>query len=185
MTDETTQLLLERHFETAFDAPEGIEKLRELILALAMQGKLVEQDPIEQPASELIREIEVKRQQLIAEKEIKKNKSLSKLKSDEIPYQLPKGWEWTRLGSLIELISGQHLTPNAYNENGVGLPYYTGPADFGVQNPKATRWTEVERAIAIQGDILLTVKGAGVGKTNILADEKAAISRPAIVNSGS
>ena len=53
MTDETTQLL-ERHFETAFDAPDGIEKLRELILTLAMQGKLVEQNPNDLPACKLL-----------------------------------------------------------------------------------------------------------------------------------
>jgi len=57
MNKQTVQLL-EHHFDTAFAAPDGIKKLRELILALAMQGKLVAQDPQDQPASELLREIE-------------------------------------------------------------------------------------------------------------------------------
>jgi type I restriction enzyme S subunit len=50
--------VLEKYFDTAFDAPDGIKKLRELILTLAMQGKLVPQDPNDQPASELLKEIE-------------------------------------------------------------------------------------------------------------------------------
>ena len=53
--------LLEQHFDTAFAAPDGIAKLRELILTLAMQGKLVEQDPNDPPASELLKEIEAER----------------------------------------------------------------------------------------------------------------------------
>uniref|UniRef100_A0ACD5GYN9 Restriction endonuclease subunit S n=1 Tax=Desertifilum tharense IPPAS B-1220 TaxID=1781255 RepID=A0ACD5GYN9_9CYAN len=52
-----------------------------------------------------------------------------------------------------------------------------GTSDFGEIYPKASRWTTVERAIAIQGDILVTVKGAGVGKTNILSLDKVAIGR--------
>lgn len=57
MTDATRKLL-EQHFDTAFAAPDGIAKLRELILTLAMQGKLVAQDPNDPPASELLKEIE-------------------------------------------------------------------------------------------------------------------------------
>nr|WP_027389167.1 hypothetical protein [Chrysiogenes arsenatis] len=60
MNKQTAQLL-EKHFDTAFTAPDGIAKLRELILTLAMQGKLVEQNPNDPPASELLREIERER----------------------------------------------------------------------------------------------------------------------------
>jgi type I restriction enzyme, S subunit len=56
--------LLEKHFDTAFAAPDGIKKLRELILTLAMQGKLVPQDPIDRPASELLKAIEVEKKGL-------------------------------------------------------------------------------------------------------------------------
>jgi type I restriction enzyme S subunit len=168
--------LLEQHFDTAFAAPDGVKKLRELILTLAMQGKLVEQDPNDPPASELLRQIEKERGSREGAKTRRKEK-LPPIKTEEVPYELPQGWEWVRLGELIELISGQHLTPDEYNENGIGHSYYTGPADFGALNPHASRWTTVDRSMAIQGDILLTVKGAGVGKTNVLADEMAAISR--------
>nr|WP_321401836.1 restriction endonuclease subunit S [uncultured Desulfobacter sp.] len=176
MNKETANLL-EQHFDTAFAAPDGVAKLRELILTLAMQGGLVEQDTNDPPAGELLKELKAEKQKLIKEKNIKKSNPLPTINSEEIPYALPQGWEWVRLGELIELISGQHLTPDKYNENGIGHPYYTGPADFGAMHPHASRWTNIDRAMAIKDDILLTVKGAGVGKTNILSDETAAISR--------
>lgn len=92
--------LLENHFDTAFAAPDGIKKLRELILTLAMQGKLVPQDPNEQPASELLQKIEAEKQRLVKEGEIKKPKSLPPMRQEEKPYALPKGWEWVRLGNI-------------------------------------------------------------------------------------
>ena len=86
--------LLEKHFDMAFAAPDGIKKLRELILTLAMQGKLVPQDPNDQPASELLKEIEAEKQRLMKEGKIKKPKQLPEIKPEEVPYQLPEGWEW-------------------------------------------------------------------------------------------
>ncbi|HYA14909.1 MAG TPA: restriction endonuclease subunit S [Syntrophales bacterium] len=57
------------------------------------------------------------------------------------------------------------------------MPYLTGPADFGDVTPIARRWTEIKKAVSIKDDILITVKGAGIGKTNILGYDRAAISR--------
>ncbi|WP_020587436.1 DUF1016 N-terminal domain-containing protein [Desulfobacter curvatus] len=62
--------LVEQHFDTAFAAPDGVAKLHELILTLAMQGRLVEQDTNDPPASELLKEIEAEKQRLINEKKI-------------------------------------------------------------------------------------------------------------------
>jgi type I restriction enzyme, S subunit len=64
--------VLEQHFDLAFAAPDGIKKLRGLILTLAMQGKLVPQDPNDEPASELLRSIESERNRLIKEGKYKK-----------------------------------------------------------------------------------------------------------------
>ena len=77
--------LLERHFDTAFDAPDGIKKLRELILTLAMQGKLVPQDPNDQPASELLKEIEAEKKRLVKQGKIKEPKPLPPVSAEEIP----------------------------------------------------------------------------------------------------
>ena len=62
--------LVEQHFDVAFAAPDGIKKLRELILILAMQGKLVSQDPNDEPASELLRSIDLEKQRLVKKKKI-------------------------------------------------------------------------------------------------------------------
>ena len=113
-----TMLLLEKQFDTAFAAPDGIQKLRELILTLAMQGKLLPQDPNDQPASELLEEIEVEKQRLVKEGKIKQSKPLPDIKQDEIPYNLPKNWEWVRLGEIVSLLGdGLHGTPT-YDETG-------------------------------------------------------------------
>jgi type I restriction enzyme, S subunit len=81
------------------------------------------------------------------------------------------------LSEVIELISGQHLLANEHNEEGKGIPYLTGPSDFGPKHPVPTRWTDTPKVVAEPGDILVTVKGSGVGKTNKLVSEQTAISR--------
>jgi type I restriction enzyme S subunit len=95
--------LLERYFDTAFDAPDGIKKLRELILTLAMQGKLVPQNPIDRSASELLKEIETEKKRLVKQGKIKEFYPILALRSENAPYNLPDGWEWVKLG-LIALI---------------------------------------------------------------------------------
>jgi len=108
-----TQEFLEKYFDVAFAAPNGIKKLRELILSLAMQGKLVAQDPHDVPASELLKEIEAEKERLVKEGKIKKSKPLPEIKPDEVLYDLPKGWEWVYLGKLTTFTYGK--TPNSKN----------------------------------------------------------------------
>ena len=104
--------VLEKYFYTAFDAPDGIKKLRELILTLAMQGKLVPQDSSEQPASELLKEIEKYKDQLIKDKKIKKSKPLGQIQKNEIPFEIPSNWEWVYLGNITtKLTDGSHNPP--------------------------------------------------------------------------
>jgi type I restriction enzyme S subunit len=111
MNKHITQLL-EQHFDIVFASPDGIKKLRELILALAMQGRLVPQDPNDQPASELLKEIEAEKQRLVKEGKIKAPKPLPAIKPEEMPYELPKGWEWVRLGdSMLKITDGTHHSP--------------------------------------------------------------------------
>ena len=77
----------------------------------------------------------------------------------------------------VELISGQHIMKHDYNFSRKGVPYLTGPADFTSKHPAITKWTSKPKAVAFKGDVLITVKGSGVGKVNILSEQKAAISR--------
>lgn len=103
--------LLEKHFEAAFDSPDGIKKLRELILTLAMQGKLVPQDPNDQPASELLKEIEAEKKRLVKQGKVKDFFPIQSLSTEEAPYRLPQGWEWVRLGQIALIERGGSPRP--------------------------------------------------------------------------
>ena len=81
------------HFELLADAPNGVQKLRELILQLAVMGKLVPQDKNDEPASILLEKIKAEKAKLVKDKKIKKSKPLTPITDDEIPYNLPIGWE--------------------------------------------------------------------------------------------
>ncbi|HBM9257757.1 TPA: restriction endonuclease subunit S [Citrobacter freundii] len=78
----------------------GIKKLRELILELAVRGKLVPQDPNDEPASVLLERIAAEKAELVKQGKIKKSKPLPEISEEEKPFELPEGWEWTRLINL-------------------------------------------------------------------------------------
>ena len=92
---------IEENFSTLYSVPENVEKLKQAILQLAVQGKLVKQDPKDEPASELLKKIKKEKEKLIAEGKIKKQKELPPIKDEEKPFELPKGWEWVRIGRSI------------------------------------------------------------------------------------
>ena len=105
-----------------FDA----QALREKILDLAMRGKLVPQDPNDEPASVLLKKIKAEKEQLIKEKKIKKSKPLAPITDDEKPFDIPDSWEWVRLGDVGEIISGgtPKTSEKSYWENG-NIPWIT------------------------------------------------------------
>jgi type I restriction enzyme, S subunit len=92
---------IQQHFSELYSVKENVAELRKAILQLAVMGKLVPQDPNDEPASELLRAIELEKQKLVEEGEINKLKPMPKINLNEVPYQLPKQWEWTRLGSVV------------------------------------------------------------------------------------
>ncbi len=166
------------HFDLLFDRPEAVDALEQTILQLAVRGQLVPQDPNDEPASELLKKIRAEKDRLVAEGKIKRDKPLPPIADEEKPFELPNGWVRVRMGHLIELVSGQHLGPSEYLEGpGAKVPYLTGPAEFGAVTPMPSRSTNERRAIAIQHDILITVKGSGVGKLNVVTQRELAISR--------
>jgi len=169
---------MSEQFDTLFTTEASIDALKQTILQLAVMGKLVPQDPNDEPASELLKRIEQEKMQLVKEGKIKKQKPLPPLTDKEKSFELPKGWEWCRLGDCIHLISGQHLKPDEYTEDKADglIPYITGPAEFGEVSPIISKYTMKRRAVAEPNDILLTCKGAGLGKLNT-ADSEIAISR--------
>lgn len=77
------------------------KQIRQSILQYAVQGKLVEQNHQDEPASELLKRIKAQKEQLIKDGKIKKEKPLPPITQDEIPYALPQGWQWVRLGNVV------------------------------------------------------------------------------------
>jgi type I restriction enzyme S subunit len=85
----------------------GVKKLRELILELAVRGLLVSQDPDDEPASELLKKIAAEKAQLVKDGKIKAQKPLPPIGDDEKPFELPMGWEWVRLGDIVNVLNGR------------------------------------------------------------------------------
>lgn len=93
------------------------------------------------------------------------------------PAFLPDNWRLVRLGDVCTVHAGQHIMEADYNREGDGDGYLTGPADFGEMYPTVTRWTQSPKAWCEPGDVLVTVKGAGVGKANLAPNVRVAIGR--------
>ena len=167
-----TAALLAQHFDTAFAAPNGIKKLRELILTLAMQGKLVPQDPSDPPASELLKEIEAEKKRLVKAGKIKAPKPLSPLTEDEKPYALPQGWEWVRLGDIGQTQTGTTPKSGDHSSYGKDIPFIK-PADITANavdySNEALSFSGVEKygRLAPAGSSLMVCIGT-IGKTNII-----------------
>ena len=104
------------------DTVYGIKKLRELILELAVRGKLVPQDPNDEPASELLKRVQVEKARLVKEGKIKKEKALPEIILDELPQNLPDGWTFVRLGDIAYSQAGFAFKSNCFNDSGNGLP---------------------------------------------------------------
>ena len=89
-----------------------LQKLRQSILQEAVQGKLIPQNPKEEAASELLKKIKKEKEKLIKEGKIRKGRELPKVEEEEIPYELPKGWVWGRLGEVCWINPRNNLEEN-------------------------------------------------------------------------
>lgn len=95
------------HFDTLITTDYAVEQLKQTILQLAVMGKLVPQDPNDEPASELLKRITAEKEQLIKDKKIKKQKPLPEITDEEKPFELPEAWEWCRLPDIGDLARGK------------------------------------------------------------------------------
>lgn len=111
----------------------GIKKLRELILELAVRGKLVPQDSNDEPASVLLGRIAAEKAELIKAKKIKKPKALPPISDEEKPFELPEGWEWVRFGNIYQLEYGNNLPQNKRSNSGE-FPVYGSNGVVGSHN---------------------------------------------------
>lgn len=152
----------------------GISKLRELILELAVRGKLVPQDDNDEPASVLLEKIAVEKVQLIKDKKIKKPKKLAEVSDDEHYFSTPQGWYWSRLNDIGEWGAG--ATPSRSNSKyyGGGIPWFKS-GELSEDYISESQETITESALKETslrenkpGDVLLAMYGATIGKASIL-----------------
>ena len=122
------------HYEQIADAPDAILRLRRFILDLAVRGKLVEQDPMDEPASELLKRIAAEKARLVKAGEIKKPKPLPSV--DEPPFGLPLTWTWARLGNIA-----------AYIQRGKS-PKYAPTDGAPVVSQKCVQWNGLDLTVA-------------------------------------
>lgn len=170
---------LVQHFELIATAPGGVAKLRELILTLAVQGKLVPQDPRDEPASELLRRIQAEKDRLVAEGRIKRERTQGKAAANSWSFELPPTWVWERFGDVTQVSSGVTLGRKAAMKEPLSLPY--------LRVANVQRWhvaldsvkeivvdrSELDRFQIRGGDLLITEGGDWdkVGRTAIWRDE--------------
>ncbi|WP_298810223.1 restriction endonuclease subunit S [uncultured Psychrobacter sp.] len=124
----------------------GITKLRELILELAVRGKLVPQDANEEPASVLLEKLSAEKANLIESGKVKKNKSLPKVSNDEKWFSLPSGWKWVRFGELFQVKSGNNLSKNKMKDG--NIPVFGGNGITGYHNE-----SNVEKSTIVIGRV--------------------------------
>ncbi|WP_419693135.1 restriction endonuclease subunit S [Mannheimia haemolytica] len=167
------------------------EQLKKSVLHAAIQGKLTEQDPNDEPASCLIERIKAEKNRLIAEKKLKKPKSVSEIVmrdnlpyeikagqerciADEVPFEIPQNWTWVRLGEVGDWSSG--ATPNRHNPeyyNGT-IPWLkTGDLNNGIISSIPEFITDKalqECSVRLNpvGSVLIAMYGATIGKLGIL-----------------
>ena len=154
------------------------DKLKKSILQEAIQGKLVPQIAEEGTAQELLEHVKAEKQKLVKEGKLKKsalndsvifrgddnkyfekNGKIEKDITNEVPFEIPDTWVWSRLSNLVILLSGRDLEPSQYNSVSNGIPYMTGASNFRNGNLIKNRWTETPVVISILGDLLITCKG--------------------------
>ncbi len=154
-------------------APNGIKKLRELILELAVRGKLVPQDPNDEPANELLKRIAEEKARMVAKGKIKKPKQQNEINPEETPFELPAGWVWQRLGSVANIFNGNSInaTEKGSKFTGVaGRPYIAtkdvgyGLSPLNYENGVRIPDDEVAFRIAHAGAVLLCAEGGSAGK---------------------
>ncbi len=151
----------------------GIKKLRELILELAVRGKLVPQDPNDEPASELLKCIAAEKAELVKQGKIKKQKPLPEISEDEKPFELPEGWEWVRLGAIAHIFNGNSISSsekeNKYS-TAEGIPFIAtkdvgyGFEDLDYENGIAIPYGTGNFKVAAKGAVLICAEGGSAGK---------------------
>ena len=171
---------LAEHFDTLFTTEASLDALKQTVLQLAVMGKLVPQDPSDEPASELLKRIAKERAKLEAEGKVKKLKPLPPVGRDEQLFALPNGWQWTRFSTYALEVStgpfGSMLHKSDYVSGGIPLvnpSHMIGgrivpESNVAVSEPKATELSSYRLRV---GDIVMARRGE-VGRTALVTENE-------------
>lgn len=169
---------LSKHFDTLFCTEDSIDQLKQTILQLAVMGKLVKQDPNDEPANELLKKIAKAKEILIEKGKLKKQAPLSEISDDEKPFDLPNCWEWTRLGEIGIGSTGKTPSTSVSKYFGGNIPFI-GPGQITSEG----KITEADKTlteegveystVAEDGDILMVCIGGTIGKCAIVKSKTA------------
>ena len=166
---------ISEYFDTLFTTEASVDALKQTILQLAVMGKLVPQDPNDEPASELLKRIAQEKAQLVKEGKIKKQKPLPPISDEEKPFELPEGWEWCLFEDIIDIQSGITKGRNLSNRTLVKVPYLRvanvqrGYLDLTEIKQIEIPIEEKEKYQVVKGDLLITEGGDWdtVGRTTV------------------
>lgn len=129
-----------KHFDQISEAPDAVPRLRRFILDLAVRGRLVEQDPKDEPASELIQRIEALKKRLDVMRGIRPTLPQPAIEKSQYHFAIPASWNFVPIETIAFLEMGQSPKSEFYNQNGDGIPFFQGKADFGRLNPTPRYW---------------------------------------------
>lgn len=153
-----------------------IQELRQAILREAVSGKLVPQDPNDEPASQLLKQVKIEKEKLIKNGKIGKDKELPLITEKEVPFEIPAGWVWARLGEITTKI-GSGSTPlggkKIYEKTGIQFIRSQNVWDTGLELDDVVYIKEeihkkMDGTRVFQGDILLNITGASIGRTCVV-----------------
>ena len=167
------------HYERIADAPDAVHRLRRFILDLAVRGKLVEQNPEDESAAELLKQIAAEKARLVKEGKIRQSKTLPPIQSRDLPVKSTSGWIWTRLGDASTLIT-KGSTPtsygHAYTDGGINFIKIEAIKDGELRPENVTShisektYDYLARSKLVEGDILFSIAGS-IGTCAIVSDE--------------
>jgi type I restriction enzyme, S subunit len=143
------------HFRRISEAPDAIPRLRRFILELAVRGKLVEQDPRDEPASELLKRIEREKEHLVITGGIKKEKPLPPLSGDDILFPLPMQWTWSQLAE-VGFINPRNSADDTASAS--FIPMALIASDYGIPSKHEVRfWRDIKNGFThfADGDVVL------------------------------
>lgn len=166
---------ISQHFDTLFTTEASIDTLKQTILQLAVMGKLVPQDPNDEPASELLKRIEQEKAQLVKEGKIKKQKPLPPVSNEEKPFELPEGWEWIRFSEILAELKYGTSQKCDYSTNGypvLRIPNVVG-GKICLEDMKFGKLSEHEvKELSLKKDDLIFIRSNGslsiVGQCTLL-----------------